>query len=86
VLVNPATTNTEAAMKDVKVAAGALGLQIHVLNATTNREIDAAFATFARDGLQALFRWRQRPLLHQPAGATCQLSGTTFGPNDIRYP
>jgi putative ABC transport system substrate-binding protein len=55
VLVNPATTNTEAAMKDVEAAARALGLQIHVLNATTNREIDAAFTTFARDGLQALF-------------------------------
>src|SRR4051794_31799838 len=55
VLVNPVTTNTEATIKDVEAAARALGLQIQVLNATTNREIDAAFATVARDGLHALF-------------------------------
>src|SRR5215470_264600 len=29
-------------------------VQIHVLNATTSREIDAAFATFARERLDAL--------------------------------
>ena len=32
-----------------------MGLQIQVLNASTSREIDAAFATFARERPDALF-------------------------------
>jgi putative ABC transport system substrate-binding protein len=32
-----------------------MGLQIHVLHATTSREIDAAFKTFGRERLDALF-------------------------------
>ena len=35
-------------------AARVIGLQIHVLNASTSNEIDAAFATLARDRLDAL--------------------------------
>ena len=56
VLVNPANaTNTETTLRDVEPAARALGLQIHVLNASTSREIDAAFATFVRERPDALF-------------------------------
>ena len=55
VLVNPAeTTNAEATLRDVQEAARVVGLQIHVLNATTSREIDAAFASLARERLDAL--------------------------------
>jgi putative ABC transport system substrate-binding protein len=36
-------------------AARTIGLQIHVLNASTSREIDAAFATLARERPDALF-------------------------------
>jgi hypothetical protein len=32
-----------------------MGLQIQVLNASSSREIDAAFATFARERPDALF-------------------------------
>ena len=32
-----------------------MGLQIQVLNASTSREIDAAFATFARERPDAIF-------------------------------
>jgi putative ABC transport system substrate-binding protein len=39
----------------VEVAARAMGLQIQVLNASTSREIDAAFATFVRERPDALF-------------------------------
>jgi putative ABC transport system substrate-binding protein len=39
----------------VQEAARAMGLQIHVLNASTSGEIDAAFATFARERPDALF-------------------------------
>jgi len=38
----------------VQEAARVIGLQIHVLNASTSNEIDAAFATLARDRLDAL--------------------------------
>jgi putative ABC transport system substrate-binding protein len=39
----------------VQQAAGAFRLQIQVLNASTSREIDAAFAAITRDRAQALF-------------------------------
>ena len=56
VLVNPANAaNTETTLRDVEAAARAMGLQIQVLNASTSREIDAAFATFARERPDALF-------------------------------
>jgi len=56
VLVNPAdTTNTETTLRDVQEAARVIGLQIHVVNASTNREIEAAFATLARERTDALF-------------------------------
>ena len=56
VLVNPANVyNTEMTLKDVGPAARAIGLQIQVLNASTSRKIDAAFATLVRDRSDALF-------------------------------
>jgi putative tryptophan/tyrosine transport system substrate-binding protein len=56
VLVNPAArTTTEATLIELEPAARAMGLQIQVLNASTSREIDAAFATFGRQPPDALF-------------------------------
>jgi putative tryptophan/tyrosine transport system substrate-binding protein len=56
VLVNPAdATHTETTLRDVEPAARALGRQIQVLNASSSREIDAAFASFAREPPDALF-------------------------------
>ena len=56
VLVNPANAaNAETTLRDVETAARAMGLQIQVLNASTSREIDAAFATFVRERPDALF-------------------------------
>jgi putative ABC transport system substrate-binding protein len=56
VLVNPVNAaNTEATLRDIPEAASALGLQIQVLNASTNREIEAAFTTMVRDRTDALF-------------------------------
>jgi putative tryptophan/tyrosine transport system substrate-binding protein len=54
VLVNPAA-NVETTVRDVAAAARALGLQIQIFNASTSREIDAAFATFVRERPDALF-------------------------------
>jgi putative ABC transport system substrate-binding protein len=56
VLVNPANGPTaETTLRAVHEAARVIGLQIHVLNASTTREIDAAFATLARERPDALF-------------------------------
>jgi putative ABC transport system substrate-binding protein len=56
VLVNPAdAANTESTLRDVEPAARTMGLQIQVLNASTSREINAAFATFVRERPDALF-------------------------------
>jgi putative ABC transport system substrate-binding protein len=56
VLVNPANVaNTATTLRDVEAAARVIGLQIQVFNASTSREIDAAFATLVRERLDALF-------------------------------
>jgi putative ABC transport system substrate-binding protein len=56
VLVNPTDPiRLETIVRDVKTAAGAVGLQFQVVNASTSREIDAAFATLARARPDALF-------------------------------
>jgi putative ABC transport system substrate-binding protein len=56
VLVNPANaTNAETTLRNVQEAARTIGLQIQIFNASTSREIDAAFVTFARERPDALF-------------------------------
>jgi putative ABC transport system substrate-binding protein len=56
VLVNPANAvNAETALREAETAARAIGLQIQVFNASTSREINAVFATFARERPEALF-------------------------------
>jgi putative tryptophan/tyrosine transport system substrate-binding protein len=56
VLVNPANApSTESTLRAVQEAAPAIGLQTQVLNATTIGDIDAAFATLARERPDALF-------------------------------
>jgi putative ABC transport system substrate-binding protein len=56
VLVNPANaTITETTLRDAGPAVAAMGLQIQIIRASTNREIDAAFAAIASDRSTALF-------------------------------
>jgi putative ABC transport system substrate-binding protein len=56
VLINPANAPVaETMLREVPEAARAIGLQIQVLNASTSREIEAAFATLVRDRADALF-------------------------------
>ena len=55
VLVNPAGLSSETTLRDVEPVAREMGLQINVLNASTSREIDAAFATFVERRPDALF-------------------------------
>ena len=55
-LVNSAdATNAESQLRAVDAAARRLALQIHILTASTSREIDAAFATLVRERPDALF-------------------------------
>jgi putative ABC transport system substrate-binding protein len=56
VLVNPTNPAVaETTLRDLQEAARAIGLQIQILNATTIGEINAAFATLARERPDALF-------------------------------
>ena len=56
VLVNPAAiSTTETTLREVASAGSARGLQIQVFNASTSREINAAFAAFARERPDALY-------------------------------
>ena len=56
VLVNPANASSaEATRRDIPQAARAIGLQTQLLNASTSREIEAAFVTIVRDRGDALF-------------------------------
>ena len=54
-LVDPNAGNAEATAREVETAARSMGLQIRVLNTSTGREIDMAFAGFARERSDALF-------------------------------
>src|SRR5262245_51851498 len=80
VLVNPATdvANAESVVRDVDAAARAKGAQIQVFNASTSREIDAAFAALVRE---RLFNSRRVQLVHL---ATRHAVPTTYAARD--YP
>ena len=55
VLVNPANAYTAEATQREITEAGAIGLQIQYLHASTSREIESAFATLVRERADALF-------------------------------
>jgi putative tryptophan/tyrosine transport system substrate-binding protein len=56
VLVNPSeAANTESTLQSVEAAGRAIGVKIDILNANTNREIDAAFETIVHERQDALF-------------------------------
>jgi putative ABC transport system substrate-binding protein len=48
VLVNPTYPNTEIELRDLEAAARALGLRLHVLHASTERDFDTVFATLVQ--------------------------------------
>jgi putative tryptophan/tyrosine transport system substrate-binding protein len=69
-LVNPLNPNAETNMAEAREAAGRLGLQVRILNASTGGDIDTAFATFAQeraDGVvvvsDALFNSRPKEIV-----------------------
>jgi putative ABC transport system substrate-binding protein len=48
ILVNPTSPAAETQIRDAQAAAHALALQIHIANASSEREFDAAFANFVQ--------------------------------------
>jgi putative ABC transport system substrate-binding protein len=54
VLVNPNSANHEAVAREAQAAAQAMGWPVELLHASTNREIDAAFAKLLQLGAGAL--------------------------------
>jgi ABC-type uncharacterized transport system substrate-binding protein len=54
-LANPSNPVADAEMKEVQSAAKALGVQLQVLTGSTERDIDAVFASFAQHRPDALF-------------------------------
>jgi putative ABC transport system substrate-binding protein len=54
-LVNPASPTSSADATQVEAAARGMRLQTHVFNASTIRELEAAFVTIARERPDALF-------------------------------
>jgi putative ABC transport system substrate-binding protein len=56
VLVDPNNAaGTESVLRNAESAARTMGLQILVVNVTSSHKIDAAFATFMREQIDALF-------------------------------
>jgi putative ABC transport system substrate-binding protein len=55
VLSDSTNPSAEAVLQDVQTAARGLGVPIKVIPAGTENEIEAAFATFAREGASAVF-------------------------------
>ena len=53
-LVNPSNENAESQMREVQEAARAKGVRLRILKASTEGEIDAAFATFVQLHASAL--------------------------------
>jgi putative ABC transport system substrate-binding protein len=54
VLVNPTSPLAEPTITDVHRAASAIGQEIEILNASSSRDIDAAFASLKQRGIDAL--------------------------------
>ena len=54
VLVNPTNPNAEPDMREAREAARKLGLELHILKASSDDDIDAAFATLVRRRAGAL--------------------------------
>ena len=54
VLVNPNTTDAEAERRDLQAAAQAIGRQLLILDVSSEREIERAFATLVQRGAGAL--------------------------------
>ena len=82
VLVSRSNAPTsESTQRDTAAGARAMGLQVKVLNADSSREIDAGFATLARERPDALFV--DPPFFLSPARSIGQPRIAHRGPGDL---
>jgi putative ABC transport system substrate-binding protein len=54
VLIGPSTTEVDVERQDIQIAAQAVGQQLVIVDVQTDRDVEAAFATFAQRGADAL--------------------------------
>jgi putative ABC transport system substrate-binding protein len=54
-LINPTNSRAEFQIQQLQVSARALGLKLHVENASTERDLESAFAAMVQAGASALF-------------------------------
>jgi putative ABC transport system substrate-binding protein len=55
VLADPTFPDTQSVITDLQAAAGALGLQLVIVNARNDSDLETAFATFSQRGVGAVF-------------------------------
>jgi putative ABC transport system substrate-binding protein len=81
-LVNPGFPPSERQLADAQTAARAMGLQIHVLRADADGDIDAAFETITRERIAAVLvaaapffdtRWRWHGMQCRPCITSANL-------------
>jgi hypothetical protein len=65
-LVNPTSAQTQSEVRNVQAAVDKLGQRVRIFNVTTDRELDAAFATIVDQRIGGLL---SRPTSSLPAGA-----------------
>jgi putative ABC transport system substrate-binding protein len=83
-LVNPTDPRIEAQTNDAQEAARSLGLQIHVVNASTDAEIDAAFAALPELRIEA-FLVGTGELFRRQAGQIVMLAARRGVPTIYQY-
>jgi len=76
VLANPAAGGYESVMHNLTGAAQALGLQLRIVELRRAEELDTAFATMTREGVDALIVVPDRALMDGLRGRTVDLAAT----------
>ncbi len=54
-LINPTSTIAAALIEEARASASVIGWQIEVIYASSNRDIDAAFANFVQNGIDSAY-------------------------------
>ena len=82
VLVNPTNPNLPGAIsRDLQAAARTFGLQLHVLHASTERDFDTVFATWATH--EPVGSSSAPSILQQPERTACRTGAPPRGADDL---
>ena len=82
VLINPADAAiAETTAREVESAARMMGLQVRILNTSTSREINEAFASLARATGRS--SRQHRSILHRPSCPTFAIGHAVCNPRDL---